>query len=143
MAYEFTPEQERSIGKLAGSMSVVGGFMIFVALLGLVGIAFMAYQLRGVLERAELTPEFVQVVGLPLVAPSINVLILVLFGLLTRRAAGYFKMIVETEGEDIEHLMGALGSLRTLYGVQYTIILLGLILAILGVGAAGYLAFLR
>jgi hypothetical protein len=51
----------------------------------------------------------------------------VLIGFWTTKAAKSFQLIVDTEGRDIENLMGALGELRKLYGLQYWILIIALI----------------
>jgi hypothetical protein len=56
-----------------------------------------------------------------------------------------FKLIVETQGNDIENLMGALGQLRKLYTLQYWLFFIGLIflaiavivIVIFGIAAGG------
>jgi hypothetical protein len=52
-------------------------------------------------------------------------------GLWTRKAAASFSEIVDTEGSDVDHLMGALGQLLKLYRLQYWMIMIILVVAVL------------
>jgi hypothetical protein len=52
----------------------------------------------------------------------------ILIGVWTGNASRSFKLIVETQGSDIQNLMGALGELRKLYRLQYWLFLLGVLL---------------
>ncbi len=66
-------------------------------------------------------------------------------GIWTINASKAFKLIVETQGNDIENLMGALGQLRKLYTLQYWLFFIGLIflaiavivIVIFGIAAGG------
>jgi hypothetical protein len=51
----------------------------------------------------------------------------ILIGVWTGNASRSFKLIVETQGSDIENLMGALGELRKLYRLQYWLILIAVV----------------
>jgi ABC-type bacteriocin/lantibiotic exporter with double-glycine peptidase domain len=66
----------------------------------------------------------------------------IIIGVWTNKAASSFKLIANTQGNDIENLMGALGELRKLYTLQYWLLIitlifaaLGLVLLIIGVGS--------
>ncbi|MDJ1168164.1 hypothetical protein PMG71_01830 [Roseofilum sp. BLCC_M154] len=50
-----------------------------------------------------------------------------LIGIWTYQASTAFKRIVDTQGQDIENLMGALGELRKLYTLQYWVLILTLV----------------
>jgi hypothetical protein len=67
----------------------------------------------------------------------------IIIGVWTNKAASSFKLIVNTQGNDIENLMGALGELRKLYTLQYWLLILSLIFAALGLVLALVSAPLR
>ena len=70
---------------------------------------------------------------------SLTALLLIAFGLWTRRAGREFQMVDETAGADVSHLMVALANLHRLYAVQYVIGWVGLVLLIV-VLVFGYFA---
>ena len=102
-AYEFTAEQEQSIEKLAQSMGFVGSFMIFLALLGVLGTAFMVYQLLPLLEHPEISADFLRAVVLPLLVPAINVFILLIFGAIMHCDSSGFLPSGRHREEKAEH----------------------------------------
>ena len=81
------------------------------------------------------------VLNTPIVAKAlIQVLVFGAMGLWTLKAAKHVKLIVATEGDDIEHLMTAIRELRKLFLMQVVVFLVMLItvaLETLGVGLAG------
>jgi hypothetical protein len=117
--YEFTVEQNRVIGDLAGKMRFVGLFLILGGVLECLSV------LRGDLGHL------------------IAGVVFILFGVWTRGAAGSFRKIVDTEGRDITHLMRALGELRQMYTLQYWLLMIAiaLILVVLLVAFFGALVF--
>jgi len=68
--------------------------------------------------------------------PIISGALACVVGLWTQRASMSFKSVVQTEGQDITHLMDALDDLRKLYSLQYWLLILGLVLATAGLLAA-------
>jgi hypothetical protein len=114
--YEFTPAQDLIIRALAGKMKFVGVFYIvasfFVGLAGLVALFFSPPI--GVLYLVLLAPEL-------------------LIGIWTINAAQSFKLVVETQGRDIPHLMSALTALRKLYTFMFWLLITALVLAVLAV----------
>jgi hypothetical protein len=56
----------------------------------------------------------------------------------TRQAARSFRMIVDTQGHDISHLMNALAVLNRMYTLIHTLIVLGLLLFLAAVGYFAY-----
>ena len=149
--YEFSANQNQLIGFLAGRMNLVG---IFLMLLGL-GVAMLAVisllPLLGQVPElpAQLPPEAIDLFKRyevyargnrePLyygaLAGALQALILIISGVYVRRSANSFRRIVESQGRDISHLMDALVSLRGLFGILHTLLVLGLVLA------AGLVAF--
>lgn len=66
------------------------------------------------------------------IASLIQAALALVIGGFTLQAAGAFRRIVDTRGDDIFHLMNALGALRTLYLIQVILFCIGLGLAVLG-----------
>lgn len=64
-----------------------------------------------------------------------------IIGFWTTRAAKSFQLIVDTEGRDIENLMGALGELRKLYGLQYWILIIAIVFVVIGLIIGIFMSF--
>jgi hypothetical protein len=105
--YEFSSSQNGLIKDLAGKMRFVSFFLI--------GLGMLA-SIDGV---AALTRE-----GFGNIVLGVSQIII---GFWTQKAAFSFQRIVDTEGNDIENLMGALGELRKLYNLQYWLYIIALI----------------
>jgi uncharacterized membrane protein len=116
--YEFTSAQDDIIRALAGKMKFVGIFYIvascFVGLAGLISLFFS--PLISAFYLVLLTPEL-------------------LIGIWTINAAQSFKLIVETRGRDIPHLIGALTALRKLYTLMFWLLIVALVLVLLAIAA--------
>jgi hypothetical protein len=113
--YEFDNSQNVLIGQLANRMKFVSIFLmiggVLTAVLGLFGAA------EGIGEMISGVADF-------------------LIGIWTYQASTAFKRIVDTQGQDIENLMGALGELRKLYTLQYWVLIFTLValVAVFGLG---------
>lgn len=105
--YEFNESQNQLILDLSKKMLFVSYFLIAGGILGALGGVIML--LKGGFG------ELVQGV------------ILLITGVWTINAAKAFQLIVDTQGNDIENLMGALGQLRKLYTLQYWLFLIAII----------------
>ncbi len=118
LAYEFTVTQNEIIRTLAGKMKFVGIFYIvascFVGLAGLIAMFFS--PLIGVVYLVLLTPEL-------------------LIGIWTINAAQSFKLVVETKGRDIPHLINALTALRKLYTLLFWLLIAALVFLMLAIAA--------
>ena len=115
-AHEFTAEQKRLIRHVASLMRLVG-----VVLLTLAGVQLPLFLVLA------LRPGAASVVALlPLMVGLIMGLIM---GSLTMQAGTAFRKMVRTEGNEIAHLMSALGALRSLYFLQVVLGIIGLALA--------------
>ncbi len=114
--YEFSPAQNETIRVLASRMKFVGIFYIVIAVL---------FGVCGLLALFFLPP-----VGL--VYCLVTVLYL-LIGIWTNNASSSFKMIVETKGSDITHLMSALESLRKLYNLQFWLLIVSIVVFVLAI----------
>ena len=112
--YEFTPEQEKTIGDLAGKMGFVAAFLLAMATISLVQAGYVAYKAR--------------LFDWPL---AINALIYGCIGVWTLNASGAFAAVVTTVGRDVTHLMNALGSLRRMYSLLYWLLIAGIVASII------------
>lgn len=112
-SYEFNNTQNKLIRELSEKMRFVGYFLIGLGIL--VAIGGLVLIARGGIGN--LIQGIVQIV----------------IGFWTNKAASAFKQIVDTQGNDIENLMGALGELRKLYTLQYWLYIVALIFVALGV----------
>lgn len=102
--YEFEQSQNELILDLSNKMRFVSYFLIAIGVLaGIIG-------LFGVNPGA-----------------IIQGVVQTFIGIWTLNAASSFKLIVDTEGNDIVNLMGALGELRKLYRLQYWLLIIALI----------------
>ena len=110
-SYEFTADQNDAIRRLAQRMGVVGKILLVLAALVALATVF------GEGPRGDL----------------ISAVLMGLVGMWTIRAARWFMEVVETEGEDISHLMAALGELFKLYNLQFWVLIVSLGLLVLGV----------
>ncbi|NES07158.1 MAG: hypothetical protein F6K22_32790 [Okeania sp. SIO2F4] len=121
--YEFNPSQNELILDLSNKMRFVSYFLIaggvLATIIGLLGLN------PGVIIQAVVD---------------------ILIGVWTLKAASSFKLIVDTEGNDIVNLMGALGELRKLYRLQYWLLIIALVFLaialVLGI-VAGFVASSR
>lgn len=118
-SYEFTLVQDDVIRSLSKKMNFVGLFYIVVsALVGLAGLGFMFLNAWiGLLYMIMLTPEL-------------------LIGIWTLNAGKSFRLIVDTKGHDIPHLMNALNALRKLYTLTFWLLIVGLAFMVLAIVAA-------
>lgn len=105
--YEFDQTQNQLILDLARKMRFVSYFLIALGVLLLIGgiISVRSGAIGGI----------------------INGVVQILIGFWTHKAASSFQRIVNTQGRDMENLMGALGELRKLYNLQYWLILIAII----------------
>lgn len=110
--YEFSSSQNELIKQLAQKMRFVAYFLIGVGVLIAIGGLFTL--LRGGIGNI------------------INGVVQIIIGVWTNKAASSFQLMVDTQGNDIENLMGALGELRKLYTLQYWLLILTLIFIVLG-----------
>jgi hypothetical protein len=109
-AYEFTEQQNQTIRSLA----------LYMQILGIILLSFGGLQIIAGL----VSPEPAARAGI------LQGGVILVFGILTLRAAGAFRRIVSSTGGDIGHLMNALGSLRGLYQMQAILLIAAVIAAI-------------
>ncbi len=108
--FEFDTSQNELFSDLAKKMSLLGFFLI---------IAGAITIFSGI---------FGQLKGLGSIVAGV---LYILMGIWTRNASNSFNFIVNTEGNDIANLMGALGQLRKLYTLQYWAVIVTLVFAVL------------
>jgi hypothetical protein len=169
--YEFTEDQNKQIGGLAGSMRFVGLFSVIfgvVALLiTLLAVLFIFrdrlpagfreeaaayYQKAKAKLPADLQKqaEKYAVDKIPahnsfLVGVAIfcgvTGLFFLLQGIWARSSAASFQKIVDTRGNDITNLMNAVGALRTMYGLLYLLLAAALLGGLVAIGLTVYMYF--
>lgn len=111
-AYEFTPTQNLTLQVLSHRMKFIG--LLYLVFAGIVGIAGISMLLTSLAQA---------------LAAFLEVVFFAFLGLWTYRGAAAFRLIVETRGSDISHLMDALENLRRIYNLQFWLMIgmLGLI----------------
>ena len=125
--YEFTDEHNKNIGALADAMFTVATMM---KLLGLAFVVFGGLQLGMAIQlRAGYGPP---------IGFAVAALLFLVIGFWTSGSAASFRKIVETKNEDVWHLMSALRRLYNMYSLMRTIILGGLVLAVVGIALAAF-----
>ncbi|MCL6434925.1 MAG: hypothetical protein K6T90_12060 [Leptolyngbyaceae cyanobacterium HOT.MB2.61] len=120
-AYEFNDSQNGLIKDLSQKMRFVAYFSIVVGILAIVGGLFTFA--RGGLSSL------------------IQGVIAIVIGTWTLNAANAFKLIVDTQSNDVENLMGALGELRKLYTLQYWLLIIAIIFIALALISLIYLYY--
>lgn len=134
-SYEFDSSQNQLIQDLAQKMRLVSYFLIVLGSIIILGGLFTlvnAFRLVSGYQGAEsiVRQSLVSMTGNG-VGNVIQGTIQILIGSWTLNAARSFRLIVDTQGNDITNLMGALGELRKLYTLQYWVVLIGLIVLVL------------
>lgn len=157
MSYEFDGGQNKIIESLASKMGTVGFF------LSLAGLAVLFAGLAGLLPTlapvpdlpAQVPPEVTEAVGkwaeqvkaadqtrvyYGALSGLLQAFILLAAAMYTRRSAKAFRQVVQTAGDDIGHLMGALTALRNVFSLTATLLVLAVLVAL---GAAGISLYYR
>jgi hypothetical protein len=166
--YEFTEEQNKQIGSLAGKMRFVGLFSVlfglFALLITLLTVLFIFRDRlpAGFREKAkeyyqkakEKLPDDLKLQAeeysfdkIPTdhsflvgvaLFAGVTGLIFLLQGIWTRSSAGSFQKIVDTQGNDVTNLMNAIGSLQTMYGLLYLLLAGALLAGLVAIGLTLY-----
>lgn len=129
--YEFNDEQNREFSSLADAMRVTAGLM------QLVGLAFVVLASLTTYQVVNAGGGSIAAYG-PAIGLGAAALLTLCVGFWTGGAADSFRKIAETKNEDVWHLMNAVGSLRSMYGLMRAIILGSLVLAIVGLGLLAF-----
>jgi hypothetical protein len=109
-AYEFTTEQEKLIGDLGRSMRVVGLVVLAYSLTGIILMVVAAWRAK-------------------ILAIDLNPILGLFVGAWALSAGRSFLDIATTQGQDIRHLMTALGKLRSLFRLIAILMVIALVLA--------------
>ena len=109
-SYEFTTEQGHVIGELRRAMRVVGLVAVAYAVLGIILMGVAAWK-TGVL------------------AIDLNPILAVFLGLWAMSGGRSFLEAATTQGNDIGHLMHALGKLRNIFRLIVILLLVVLVIA--------------
>jgi hypothetical protein len=120
--YEFQAAENALISNLAWKMHFVGLFSISIGLL-IIALGVVMVHIGPIFTGTYST----------------------LLGLWTQRASMSFKSIVETQGNDVSHLLHALEDLKRLYSLQFWLCVLTLAIAVvalvwIGLKLPGYSA---
>ena len=105
--YEFSEEENILVGSLAKKMKFVGIFGIIFGVLEI---------LQGIFSDK---------------TAIVQGLISIIIGIWTTKASESFQKIVDTQGNDISYLLGALDQLKKLFSLQYWTYLIGAIIVII------------
>lgn len=116
--YEFNAKENESIKKLINHMMVVSIFLIIL------GALFTVYAIYNLVGTDDGTLKFIFNMVIAMVA--------IVMGWVTINSAKSFRLVVKTEGNDIENLMNALDKLTTWFSIQTTMIIIGTLILILG-----------
>jgi hypothetical protein len=165
--YEFSSDQNKLIGSLAGKMSFVGLLAVILGVLNLLLallVVAAVYRDRIPADWKAKTTEYVEKAREKLpddvrkqaeqysldklpandhlwgvaIGTGATGLFYLLLGIWTRSAAQSFRKIVDTQGNDIRHLMEGLGSLHQMYSLLYTLLLLVLLAGVVALGLTLY-----
>jgi len=105
--YEFSEKENILVGSLAKKMKFVGIFGIIFGILEI---------LQGIFSDK---------------TAIVQGLISIIIGIWTTKASESFQKIVDTQGNDISYLLGALDQLKKLFSLQYWTYLIGAIIIII------------
>jgi hypothetical protein len=111
--YEFTEEQNRVIGGLASSMGWVSAIMVIIGLVQLV-VGIVQLSKGGLVAL-------------------LSAVVYLVVGWLTHKASKEFREITTSQGNDLGHLMDALGALRQLYRIQVIVIIVAVAVVFLAI----------
>jgi hypothetical protein len=165
--YEFSAEQNKLIGSLAGKMSFVGLLAVLLGVLNLLSAVLVVVAVyrdripadwkaktKEYMDRAReklpddvrLQAEQYSVDKLPpndhlwgiAISTGATGLFYFLMGSWTRSAARSFRRIVTTQGSDIRNLMDGMGSLHQMYSLLYMLLMLVLLAGVVAIGLTLY-----
>ena len=120
MAYEFTEDDNKVVKGLARKLRLVSLVLI---ILGLLAGTLAGLEIKN--GTGDMGQNVMSNLGL-----IVTALLLLLFGIWFTSSASAFAKIAKTEGDDINHLMGALGSLGNAFGLIYWAIVIAILAAI-------------
>ena len=128
--FEFSEQQNGVFRELARAMKFVGTFLLVVGtLVGLFGLVqVIAAAIAETPAQAAGGVMFI-----------LQALVYVLIGMWTRNASADVSRVATTSGNDIHHLMAAMGELKRVYVLQKTLLLIAL--GIVALGAVAFAVF--
>jgi uncharacterized membrane protein len=120
--YEFNAHQNSIIRGLAVKMKYVGFIYVFAGgLMALISVfALLMKPWFGLFYLCVFTPQL-------------------LIGIWSIRASNSFGFVVTTAGNDIEHLMSAIASMRKLYTLMFWVLVLVLTLVVIGIAGGVFI----
>jgi len=118
--YEFTATQNATIQSLSRKMKFIGATLVVMAFIYFAAALFP-------FVRPEIPGWYA--VG-SICAHAVAGALYLALGIFTIRAARSFRLIVQTQGNDIDNLMDALAYLLKNYRIQYWVIVAALILVV-------------
>jgi hypothetical protein len=166
--YEFTEQQNSQLRDLAGKMRFVGFFSAAFGVIALLTcLLTVAFLFRDRLPSGfrEKAAEYLKKAQASLpddlkqqasdyaldkiptgnnfltgvaIFTGVTGLIFLLQGVWTRSSAASFRQIVDTKGNDITHLMNAVGSLQSMYGQVHLLLVAGLLAGLAAIGLTLY-----
>jgi hypothetical protein len=165
--YEFSDDQNKLIGSLAGKMKFVGLLAVILGVLNLLMallVVAAVYRDRIPADWKAKTSEYVEKAREKLpedvrkqaeqysldklpannhlwgiaIGTGASGLFYLLLGIWTRSASHSFRKIVDTRGNDISHLMHGLGALHQMYSLLYTLLVLVLLAGVVALGLTLY-----
>lgn len=169
--YEFTSDQNKLIGGLAGKMRFVGLLAVIMGVLTIIMallVVAAVYRDRLPADWSAKTKEYLDKArdslpeetrkqaeeysldklpannhlwGIAIVAGATGLFYL-LMGVWTRSAGSAFQKIVDTQGSDMRNLMEGMGSLHQMYTLLYTLLVLVLLAGVVGIGLTLYKYYL-
>jgi hypothetical protein len=119
--FEFNDVQNMVFDGLATAMKIAGIAEILLAL---------AYAVPAVLALSAMNTPVV-------VVAVLQIGVVVLMAVWTLKAATHVKAVVKTEGDDIAHLMDALGGIRKMFYLQAAVLLALLVLNVIAAFTGG------
>ncbi len=168
--YEFTQDQNKLLGSLAGKMRFVGLFAVVLGVINLL-IALLVVvavyrdripsdwkaKTKEYLDKArEKLPDDVRkqadeyaldklpannhLWGIAINA-AVGGLFYLLMGTWTRSAGASFRKIVDLRGSDVTNLMNGMGSLHRMYSLVYTLLIIVLLFGLISLGLTLYQYF--
>jgi hypothetical protein len=114
-SYEFNDEQGKLIGELGRAMRLVGLVAVVYAVLEIILLGVSAWK-TGV------------------IAIDLNPILAIFFGLWAMSGGRSFLELAATQGNDIAHLMSALGKLRNIFKLIAILMVAALVIAAIVLG---------
>ena len=122
--YEFSAEQNEVIQNLSKKMKFIGVTLVIMAVI---------YFAAGLFPFTRTALPGWYGLG-SICAHTIAGALYLALGVFTIKAASSFRLIVQTQGNDIKNLMDALAFLLKNYRIQYWVIIIALILVVAALG---------